>query len=355
MSSEFLFFVAFCSFIVGILFFDLKVVGRKSHIVSFKESLIWTSVWVAFALLFYLFINFFGEKIHGIDSMQRLIEVRGRYAEHVPLFPGNLQLSLAKYRHNMATEFITGYLIEYTLSIDNIFVMMMLLNSFSVKEKYYKKVLFWGIFGAIVLRCLFIFAGAALIQRFKWILLIFGAFLLYSGINMFLNRNKEEKIEPQSNWLVLFLSRHFRVFQRYVTGNFFVRRNNKTYLTPLFVVLMLIEFTDLIFAFDSIPAIFAVTIDPYIVFFSNIFAILGLRSLFFLLAKIVRLFRFLKVGVSFLLAFIGFKLLLGEWLDRFGFQTIYSLYIILGTLLVSILLSLIFPEKKLNFNKKTDK
>jgi tellurite resistance protein TerC len=344
-SSELIFFCLFSVFVVGILIFDLTVVGRKSHVISFKESLIWTSVWVTCALLFYFFISMHGEKIHGIHDFKKLYEIQSQYAQHLKLDPSNLAKSISIYRDNMATEFITGYLIEYTLSVDNIFVIMLIFSMFSVNSKYHKRVLFWGILGAIVLRFLFIFTGSALIQRFEWILLLFGAFLIFSGGKMFFERNKEETIEPQDHWLVKFLSKHFSVFQRYVGGSFFIKRNKKVMMTPLFVVLILVEFTDLVFAFDSIPAIFAVTRDPYIVFFSNIFAIIGLRSLFFLLVKVMDLFHYLKVGVSCLLAFVGLKLVFHEWLDEMGFKTIYSLYVILGILAISILASLAFPRK----------
>jgi tellurite resistance protein TerC len=342
---EIIFFVLFCLLVSTILVLDLTVIGKKSHVLSLKESLIWTAVWVTIAMLFYFFLAYHGEKIHGIKDMKHLIEVQQKYAPHLSLDKTNLSKSIEIYRQNMATEYITGYVVEYTLSVDNIFVMLLILTGFSVQAKFYKKVLFWGILGAILLRCIFIFVGAALIQKFEWILFLFGAFLIFSGIKMYIERNETEKIEPHNHWLVKFLSNHLPVFQRYVGGNFFIRKNRKAYITPMLIVLILIEFTDLIFAFDSIPAIFAVTRDPFVVFFSNIFAIIGLRSLFFLLAKIVNLFRFLKIGVAVLLAFVGVKLLVGDWLQHIGFKTIYSLYIILSILAVSILFSLLFPLK----------
>lgn len=347
-SQEVLFLVSFSAAIIGILVFDLLVVGRNKHVISFKESLIWTGVWVSCAMLFYVFILFHGEKFHGIANMADLLEIKNKYAESLNLNLNNFQESLEIYRQNMGMEFLTGYLIEYTLSMDNVFVIMMILSSFSVGKKYYKQVLFWGILGAIILRFIFIFAGAALIQKFEWVLYVFGAFLVYTGINIFLNRNKDEKIEPQNHWLVKFLSNRFPLFPRYVRHRFFVRKNRKLFMTPLFVVLILIEFTDIVFALDSIPAIFAVTRDPYIVFFSNIFAIIGLRSLFFLLMRVVDLFHYLKIGISFLLVFVGFKLLAHGWLEHIGFKSVYSLYIILATLVICIVLSLIFPAPKPN-------
>jgi tellurite resistance protein TerC len=177
-------------------------------------------------------------------------------------------------------------------------------------------------------------------------LLVFGAFLIFTGIKMFLNRNNDEKIEPKDHWLVKFLSKHMRVYPEYVKGKFFVRENKLVYITPLFVVLLMIEFTDLIFATDSIPAVFAVTKDWYIVFFSNIFAIIGLRSLFFLLMRVMNIFHYLNIGISFLLVFVGFKLLFHGWLDDIGFKSVYSLYIILLTLALCIVFSIIFPKKE---------
>jgi tellurite resistance protein TerC len=345
-SQEVLYFGLFSVFVLGILFFDLTVVGRNSHVISFKESIIWTSVWVSLALLFYLFIVNYGDRLHGITNIDQLNAIRDKYAPHLKLDPSSFTHSLEIYRKNMGMEYLSGYLIEYTLSMDNVFVIMMILASFSVREKYYKQVLFWGILGAIILRFLFIFTGAALIQKFEWILLVFGAFLVYTGIKVFLERNKEEKIETQNHPLVKFFSRYANVYPRFFKDHFFVRTRRKVFLTPLFIVLVLIEFTDVIFAMDSIPAIFAITRDPYLVFFSNIFAIIGLRSLFFMLMRVVNIFHYLKIGISFLLVFVGLKLLFHAPLEHIGFKPVYSLYVILLTLAICILASIVFPEKK---------
>ncbi|MCX6256910.1 MAG: TerC/Alx family metal homeostasis membrane protein [Bacteroidia bacterium] len=343
-STEVMYFSIFCLFITGVLVLDLKVIGRSSHSITFREALIWTAVWVSCALMFYFIIMFHGEKIHGINNLEELRNICQRYQSHLVL-SNNYAESLDMYRRNMATEFITGYLIEYTLSMDNIFVIMMILSAFMIKEKYYKRVLFWGILGAIVLRCIFIFTGSALISKSILVLIAFGLFLIYSGIKMYIDRNKDDKIEPQHHWLVKYLSVHLPVFPRYVKDHFVVYKSKKAWITPLFIVLILVEFTDLIFAFDSIPAIFAITIDPYVVFFSNIFAIIGLRSLFFLLIRIIFLFRYLKTGVSVLLVFIGIKLVTNQWLHEIGFKTVYSLYFIVAVLSVSILASVLIPKK----------
>jgi tellurite resistance protein TerC len=344
--SEIIFFSVFVLSIIAFLLIDLLLIGKKVHIVSAKEAAIWSVVWISMAIAFGFFLKYHGELVHGIRNYQDLEIVTKNYAENLKLVPGNYEESLRIFRNHQFLTYITGYLIEKTLSVDNLFVMMMILAGFGVRKQHYKPVLFWGILGAIILRSIFIFAGAALIREFQWLLLIFGGFLIYSGIKMYVDRNKDEIIEPQNHKLVKFLSKHFLVFPRYVSRRFFLRRNKKFYITPLFIVLVLIEFSDLVFAFDSIPAIFAVTIDPYIVFFSNIFAILGLRALFFLLIKVVDKFWLLKPGVSILLIFIGFKLLFGHWLEYVGFKTVHSLMFISFVLVFSILLSLIFPKEK---------
>ncbi|HAK30934.1 MAG TPA: hypothetical protein DCO90_17210, partial [Sphingobacterium sp.] len=212
-------------------------------------------------------------------------------------------------------------------------------------ERYYHKVLVWGILGAIIMRFLFIFLGATLIAKFGWILYVFGAFLVFTGVKMFINRNQDEEVDPQNHPVVKFASRYFKVTPKLDGGHFFHVENGVKYMTPLFLVLLVIEFTDLIFAVDSIPAIFSVTKDPYVVFFSNIFAILGLRSMFFLLVNIIHKFQYLKVGLAFLLVFIGLKMLLHHWLAEVGFTTTHSLIVIVGILALSIIASLLFPKK----------
>jgi len=345
--SHNIFFIVFGVVILGVLLIDLLLVGKDKHEISLKESLIWTSIWVSLAIGFCLFIRFYGHHIHNITDWESLKSYVAMYQPTLRLPHDNYDAALDAYRKTAATDFITGYLLEYTLSLDNVFVIMLLLTGFGVNKSDYKQVLFWGILGAIVLRFIFIFVGSALISRFNWILLVFGAFLLYSGVHMFLTRNKQEDTaDSQGHWLVKFLSKHFNVYPTFIGHHFWKRVDGKLYITPLLVVLMMVELTDVIFAMDSIPAIFSITLDPYIVFFSNIFAIIGLRSLFFLLVKVVDLFHYLKVGISFLLSFIGFKLLFHHWLDTIGYKNVFSLYIIGATLLISILASLAFPEKK---------
>jgi len=340
-SNETLFMGLFIIFIISVLLIDIKVVGRNSDHVSLKESGWWTVIWVSLALLFSLFIRYFGEIVHGIQSMDDLTLIVQKYAPELKLTGTTLAENIDIYRKHMTINYLTGYLIEETLSVDNLFVILMILTSFNVKPSNYKPVLLWGILGAIVLRFGFIFAGSALIQKFEWVMYIFGAYLLYAGVKMFIERHSEESIDPQHHWLLKFMSRWFKVFPRYVGKNFMIKKDGVLHMTPLLVVVIFIEFTDLIFAADSIPAIFSVTRDPYVVFFSNIFAILGLRSLFFMLVHVVNLFYYLKTGISFLLGFIGFKLIFHSWLESIGFESIYSLYIILITLVLSIGFSLL--------------
>ncbi len=346
LSNEFIFFSGFTLFILLVLLLDLGVFSRKNHIISFKEAAAWSAVWVALSVAFYFVIKYHGDLIHGVNTYEEVERITELYSPgEVELVPGDFEESVKRYKENMAIEYITGYLLEYTLSADNIFVMIMIFAAFGVREVYYKKVLFWGILGALVMRFIFIFVGSALVVEFHWLLWLFGAFLVYSGVKIFFDKGDEEKIEPQKHPVVRLASRFFAVYPRYVRDHFFIRRKGKLMMTPLFLVVLIIEFTDLIFAVDSVPAVFSVTKDPYVVFFSNIFAIMGLRSMFFFLSNIMHLFHYLKLGLGFLLTFIGFKMIFNEWLQEVGFKSIYSIYIILGILTVSIVSSLLFPVK----------
>ena len=321
----------------------MLVIDRKAHVVSIKEAGTWTADWIGLALLFSVFLWFHGDMVHGIENMQDLQAVAARYAAHLKLDASDFEASLQQYRHYMTISYISGYLIEKTLSVDNLFVMMMIFTSFGVGKNEYQHVLNWGILGAIVLRFIFIFLGAAIISRFDWILLVFGALLVYSGIKMYVNRNKKEEINVEKHPLVKFLTKTGRMYPKFMGDKFFVREAGKWLLTPLFVTVLVIEFSDLIFAFDSIPAVFSVSLDPYVVFFSNIFAILGLRAMFFLLAAIADKFRYLKTGVCVLLVFIGVKMLIHEY---FEIDAIASLLFIIAVLIISIGASLIIPQKK---------
>ncbi|MGB4774438.1 MAG: TerC/Alx family metal homeostasis membrane protein, partial [Daejeonella sp.] len=336
MSNEHLFFGSFLLFIILMLAIDLGIFNKKDHSVTLKEAAVMSFIWVSFAIGFYFILLTEGEILHGINNYSQLAEVTKRHFHHITLNPSDFGGSLQLYKQNLALEFLTGYVIEYALSVDNIFVMVLIFTAFGVNEKYYHRVLFWGIVGAVFMRFLFIFLGSALIAKFGWILYLFGAFLVYTGISMFFSGDDDDKIDTENHKIVRFASKYFAVFPRFVGNRFFIKKKGKSFITPLFVVLLIVEFTDLIFAVDSIPAIFAITKDPYIVFFSNIFAILGLRSMFFLLVNIIHKFHYLKTGLAFLLLFIGVKMLAHHWLQLWGFTTMHSLFVIIAILTISV-------------------
>jgi tellurite resistance protein TerC len=348
MSSELIFISGFILFIFLMMAIDLGLFGKSDKPISMKQAGIMSAVWVALALVFYALILRYGDLLHHVNSFAALQEINAKHFHHLKLVPGDLADGLSQYRKNLALEFITGYVVEYALSVDNIFVMVLIFGAFAVNQKYYHKVLLWGIIGAIVMRFLFIFIGATLINQFHWILYLFGAFLVYTGVMMFVNRNEEDNIDPENHKIVKFAAKYFAVHPRFEGAKFFIKVDGKRLITPLFLVLMVIEVTDLVFAVDSIPAIFSVTKDPYIVFFSNIFAILGLRSMFFLLVNIIDKFHYLKIGLSILLAFIGLKMLAANYAEQIGLTTGNSLLIILGILTVSIIASLIYPKKEIS-------
>ncbi len=345
MNIELLSTLVFLVFIVAVLMVDLVLVGRKVHVISTREAAIWSVIWISLGLSFYFVILHFGHLLHGIETPEDLQHVVAKYNPYLVFKSNTFGAMLAEYRKSQAINYVSGYFIEKTLSVDNIFVMLMILQGFNVPLKDYKLVLFWGILGAIVLRFVFIFAGVAIIQRFEWVLLLFGGFLLYQGMKLLVVKEKKGK-NPKDSKLIKYVSRHIRVYPEYFKDHFWFRDQGKLFFTPLFLVLIMIEFSDVIFAFDSIPAIFAVSRDPFIVFFSNVFAILGLRSLFFLVANMVNKFRFLKPGVAILLVFVGLKLVFHNNLKDWGFQPEYSLYFIGFVMISSIVLSIIFPKKE---------
>ena len=332
-------------FIILMLAMDLGLFHKKDHVIKIKEAAIWTGIWVALAMLFGLLLLFKAEWVHGITNMDDLLEyVKGGSLAH-KIVPGmDFGDALPIYRKEIFQQYLAGYFLEETLSIDNIFVMIMIFVSFGIDKQYYHRILFWGILGAIVMRFLFIFLLGAVIHKFSWVLAVFGVILIYSGIKMF--RDKGDKRIDTANHPVVKLASRFLPVSRHTHGHdFFIKRDGRTYMTPLFLVLLVIEFSDVIFAVDSIPAVFSVTTDTFIVYFSNIFAIMGLRSLFFLLSNVTDMFWLLKYGLGLLLCFIGVKMIGHEF---FGWEigTMVSLAVILGILVASIGLSLLFPKKK---------
>ncbi len=344
--QELEFFIFFLSGIFVILLLDLGVFRKQDHVIGFTEALIWSAFWILLSAGFYFFLLYFGKMIHGISNTDEIQERIIKYSHDINIDGLSFAEAIKVYDKNLALEYITAYFIEKSLSVDNIFVMIVIFGSFGVPSKYHMRVLVWGIIGAVVMRFIFIFSGAALVQRFNWILYIFGAFLVFTGIKLFLNKQEEEKIDTVNHPMVRFTSRFFNIYKGEAGHKFFLKKDHKFYITPLFVVLLVIEFSDVVFAVDSIPAIFAISRDPYIIFFSNIFAILGLRALFFLLSSVLRKFHYLQIGLSVLLTVIGLKMLFAHWLKEIGFTTVHSFYLICGILGASILASVIFQPKE---------
>lgn len=295
--------IVFNAFILLMLVIDLAVFHRKEHEESISEALVWTGVWITMALIFGVGVYYF----MGTQT---------------------------------ALDYYTGYLIEKSLSIDNIFVFLLVFSYFKVPAKYQHKVLFWGIFGALVMRFVFIFTGVALIERFHWIIYIFGAFLVFTGFKLAMEKDKE--VHPERNPILKLTRKFLPTVKTYYGSHFFVKKMGRWVATPMFVVLVVIESTDLVFALDSIPAILAITKDEFIVYSSNAFAILGLRALYFALSGIMRLFHYLHYGLSLILIFVGIKMLIAEW---YHIPTPYALGFVAATLTVSVVASILFPQK----------
>jgi tellurite resistance protein TerC len=296
--------IGFSGFVLAMLALDLGVFHRTAHVVSFRESLTWTAVWLTLSVAFGAAVWHYGGSA-------------------------------------MALEFYTGYLIELSLSVDNVFVFALLFSYFAVPAQYQHRVLFWGVLGALVMRAVMIVVGTALITQFTWIIYVFGAFLVLTGVKMIVQRDTE--MHPESNPVVRWFKRLMPVTADFRGDRFFVREAGRRWATPLFVVLLLVEVSDVIFAFDSIPAIFAVTTDPFIVYTSNVFAILGLRSLYFVLAGVMDKFHHLKAGLGVVLSFVGVKMLLSH--TAWKIDTLVSLGVIAGVLAGSIVASLLWPKR----------
>ena len=349
MSNEFIFFSAFLLIILFLLFMDLGLFRKKSyHTVTFRESLTWTAIWVGLSMLFYLLLYFKGNLIHGIDSIEALKANIERFHSHLDISGLAFPEAVKFYNRSLSLQYLTGYIIEYSLSMDNVFVILMIFISFNVPEKYYKRVLFWGILGAIIMRFVFIFVLSAVIYRAEWVLYLFGALLIFTAVRMAWDHFKhaEQQIDVQHHPVVRFTKRFFPVHPTFEEHKFWIRKGKMLYLTPLFLVLLVVEFSDVIFAVDSVPAIFAVTLDPYIVFFSNVFAIMGLRSLFFLISHFFSRFYYLKIGLSALLFYIGVKMTLPLIDQSWKIGTEISLVIILSILILSILASVLRKSRK---------
>jgi tellurite resistance protein TerC len=302
--------IGFNIFVLGSIALDLGVFNRRLHKVELREAFWSTILWIALSVLFGFGIWHF-----------------------------------SGYQH--AIEFFTGYLIEKALSIDNLFLFLVIFRTFAIDERFQHRMLEWGILGALVMRGIMIFAGTELIERFSWIMYLLGAFLVYAGIHMLFA--KKEKIHPEQSAFFRFANRHLRLSRDYHGERFFVRKEGKLFATPLFLVLLVVEITDVTLAIDSIPAIFGITRDPFIVYTSNVFAILGLRALYFLLAGFLNRLRFLTAGLAFVLSFIGAKMIVEPWLH---IPSHTSLLVVAGILLLALAASLLFPEAPKNSTAK---
>ena len=310
------FYGGFLIFVFIMLALDLGVFNKKAHVVSFKEATTWSIVWVVLALVFNAGFYYYASSKFGA-------EIGGQFA----------------------LEFLTGYVLEYSLSIDNIFVFVLVFSYFGIPAKYKHRVLFYGILGALIFRAIFIALGSALLS-FHWVIYIFGAFLIITGIKMFFSSSEE--IEPEKNFLIKIFKRLMPVSHEIDGKSFFVKQNGITHATPLFIALLFLEATDIIFAVDSVPAIFSITKEPLIVFTSNIFAIMGLRSMYFMLAGVIDKFHLLKYGLAIVLIFVGLKMV---WLNPMydgHFPITWSLGVILGTIALSIVASLVFPKSEMS-------
>ena len=302
MSSNILLWVSFNVFIFSLLILDLTVFHKKAHAIKMKEALLWSAFCISLALVF------------------------------------NIGVGLVAGREK-ALQFFTGYILEESLSVDNLFVFIQIFSYFAVPTHFQHRVLFWGILGVVLTRASFILGGVALMSTFSWIIYIFGAFLVFTGIKLGLSH--ENEIHPDKNPAIVFLRKFFNVSETFEDGKFFVRRNGKTYITALFIVLVVIEMTDIVFAVDSIPAVLAVTNDPFIAYSSNLFAVLGLRSLYFALSGMMGLFHYLKYGLAIILAFIGVKMLLTHVVH---FSILVSLGFIVAVLALSVVASLLHKK-----------
>lgn len=313
MPHNLIFWVGFNVFILLMVTLDLGVFQRRRHVVRFREAIGWTFVWVALAALFALLLYHRGHAMSGSAQLSN----------------GDLSL-----------QFITGYVIEISLSVDNLFVFLLLFRFFHVPGELQKRVLTWGILGALLMRAVFIFAGVALIRRFEWISYLFGAFLVYAGIKLVFGSGEEA---PKENFIIRAFRRMFPVTTEFEGGKFFTVRKGLRYATPLAIVLLMVETTDLLFAVDSIPAVLAISRNAFIVYTSNVFAILGLRSMYFALAGLMEVFHLLHYGLSIVLVFIGVKMLGAHF---FEIPVVLSLEIVIGVLIAAVVASLLFPKKR---------
>jgi len=304
--NEASFWVLFNVGVLSLLILDLFVLNKDTKVVTTKSALIWSAFWISLAGIFNIFIYFW----KGQDA---------------------------------AELFFMGYIIEESLSVDNLFVFMLIFNYFRVPNEYQRKVLFWGIIGALILRGFFIVVGIALIQKFEWLVYILGIFLIYTGMKMLFSSSDDDEIDPENNFLLKLTNKFLRVTRSYEGDKFFTRINGLLYATPLFIVVLVVETTDVVFAVDSIPTILGITQDTFIVYTSNVFALLGLRSLFFALSSVMKLFHYIHYGLAVILSFVGIKLIIAHW---YHIPDMFALLFVVGCLGLSVVASWLFPKKQ---------
>lgn len=315
---------------------------KPNQQLNFKQSLKRTLFWIAAGLLFAIPVYLYHDRLHELLSVADFRQYKQNYSSQFDIYEGDLARTRHEFGLNAVIQFITGYFVEYSLSVDNLFVMMLIFSSFQVSPNDQKRILIWGVVGAIIMRFLFIFIGGMLVREFHWVMYLFGGFLVYSGTKLLLSKEQDEKMDPENHGIVKWFSRFFPVTKKPHGGAFFIKENGKRYATALFVVLVVVEFTDVVFAVDSVPAIFGITRDPYLVFASNIFAIMGLRSLFFLLGHSMQKLTTLKYGLSLILIFIGGKMIVHDQLMSVGFREVHSL-MVLGAILLLTYISSVAP------------
>lgn len=331
--------VIMASLVLDLGLFEKKQQNHLSLKQSISRSLFWFALGMTSVVSMYWLIPHLHE-IHDIDALRRYHETYGKTF----VLTNDYESSLKSFQIASVWLYLSGYLLEYALSIDNLFVMLLVFRSFQISEHNERKILIWGVLGAMVLRFIFIYLGSAAIQRFEWVLYIFGGLLLFSGIKLALEKDKETS-DPKDHKIMKLVKRFFPVSEvSNDRGHFFVKENGVWHVTVLFVVLLIIELTDVVFAIDSVPAVFGISRDPYIVFFSNVFAILGLRSLYFLIGHGIDKFWALKYGLAFILCFIGTKMLLEHQFHEWGFNHLHNLFVIISVLLGSMLYSLWKPR-----------
>jgi len=341
--NELIFLTIFIILIFILIIIDTFVFPGKKKIITLKNALISFIIYFALGILFGLILIPFGHNLHNISNINELKYIIQKNKHLINIENLSFDQALKFYNYNLFIEYLSGFFLEKILSIDNIFIFYLIFNSLNVSEYNYRKVLIIGILSAIFFRFIFIFSLTTLIQKFEFVLIILGLILIFSGYKSF---KKDENNKIINNKIINYIFKKFRFKLDYQGSEFITKENFKYYFTPLFASLLLIETTDIIFAIDSVSAILSISRDPYIIFFSNIFAILGLRSLFYFIQKIINYFKYLKKGISFLLIFIGLKLVFHEYVHKIGLKPIYSFVIIFFFVLFCILLSIIKKDKK---------